>query len=287
MDDFSTLIRSEPGCALLSQSGIVQVNGADAEDFLQGQLTQDIRSIEMHSAKLSGLSNPKGRLLATPFVYRADNDDFLLCLPVSIIESVRAHLQKYVMRAKVTLQVRDDLKIYASWNIEDSLLKQELGSFGLADHCNLRMHISSDEQLPNHLRTESGWRLQKIFHAIPDVFSKTSEHFVAQMLNLDVLQAVSFNKGCYTGQEVIARMQHLGRIKRRMLILKIDQSNSELKIDPGEKLIRGETVFGEIVSASTYAEAIYVLAVVQLDKLENIDLNEIGMHKLPMPYNLD
>ena len=141
---------------------------------------------------------------------------------------------------------------------------------------------------PITLVDESEWHFEKIQQGIPDISPETQEHFVAQMLNLDRLNGISFDKGCYTGQEIIARMQHLGRIKRRMLLLTISEAHK-----PGDKIQLGEKNIGEIVNVSNLGSLHLALAVMQMDQLnkareqnpEKTEFENFTIMKLP--YSLD
>ncbi|HET9679412.1 MAG TPA: hypothetical protein VFP95_02490 [Gammaproteobacteria bacterium] len=157
--------------------GVIRVSGADTDEFLQGQLSNDIRALTSGQPQLSSYNSPKGRVLAVIYVYRVDNAIYLR-LPHLLIQPVMQRLKMFVMRSKVTL---DD--------VSDELATRGLD--GLS-------------------------RQQRILAGIPTVYPETQDKFVAQMLNLDTLEAINFKKGCYTGQEIIARMHYLGKLKRRM-----------------------------------------------------------------------
>jgi folate-binding protein YgfZ len=161
--------------------GAVRVQGADAVRFLQGQLSNDIERLRPGEPLYAGLHNPQGRVIALLRLFQLAPDDVLGVLPRELAAPVATRLAKFVLRAKA--KVTD-----AS---ADSVLTSS-GAFA---------------ELPVAERIAAG---------LPQVYAATSEQFVAQMLNLDVMGAISFTKGCYTGQEVIARAHYRGRVKRRM-----------------------------------------------------------------------
>lgn len=253
-----------PGLTYLENDAVLKVSGADAMSFLQGQLSQDLQNIEIGAAKLAGLSNPKGRLIATLYIYREKENSFYLILPNGLLKTVKTHLQKYIMRSKVNIEEAQELNLYGSWGESANESIESLASFQLAKHCDLTIHVS-DKKSDNEFSEVDEWNKQKILKGIPDVRTETSEHFVAQMLNLDLLDAISFSKGCYTGQEIIARMQHLGRIKRRVLTLKLDNG-----IALGEKLVIADQTLGEVVNIVKLENKYLALVCVQLDKLNNL-----------------
>jgi folate-binding protein YgfZ len=139
-----------------------------------------MEKLDVGARTLAGLHNPQGRVVALLRVVRTSPDEFLASLPVELVAPVAARLRKYVLRAK---------------------LKVEELSGGHA--------LFSDNDSP-------GRALSEIHAGLPEVYASTSESFVAQMLNLDLLGAIAFDKGCYTGQEVVARAHYRGRVKRRM-----------------------------------------------------------------------
>jgi folate-binding protein YgfZ len=158
--------------------GRVRVSGADAETFLQGQLTQDIRTVQ-RSPALAGYCSPKGRLLAVMEIRRVE-EGFELEMHHGVYQSTLRRLRMFVLRSKVALD-----------------------------------EIPAATDCP-----ETEWRRRNILAGIPVIYPETSDHFVPQMVNLDRLGAISFNKGCYTGQEIVARLHYLGNLKRRMYLLR-------------------------------------------------------------------
>ena len=162
-------------------TGAVRVQGADAVRFLQGQLSNDIERLRPDEPLYAGLHNPQGRVIALLRLFLLAPDDVLGVLPRELAAPVAARLAKYVLRAKA--KVTD------------------------ASGDPVLMSSSAFAETPVADRIAAG---------LPQVYAATSEQFVAQMLNLDVIGAISFTKGCYTGQEVIARAHYRGRVKRRM-----------------------------------------------------------------------
>lgn len=251
--------------AKLNSYSILEVKGADALTFLQGQVSQDLRTIELSSAKWFGLSNAKGRLLAIGQAYLAEADTFWLVLPNEIAESLPTYLMRYKFRSKVEFKVREDLHAFGLWDgasdAYDTLFK-------LSETSDCHIVISSDGLETN--ATEDDWTKQKILAGLPDVFGTTQETFVAQMLNLDLINGISFSKGCYTGQEIIARMQHRGRIKRRILAFELE---NELAI--GDKFEVDGQSLGQAVNVVKSDDKYLALVCVQLDKLNNTSLNTL------------
>jgi tRNA-modifying protein YgfZ len=247
----------------LDDLGAVRVTGSDAVRFLQGQLSNDLGRVSAERSALAGLHNPQGRAIALLRIVQLAADDFLALLPRELAESVAGRLSKYVLRAKV--KVTDDSQ---SWRITGVVacglghdMPAPLAGYpsGTGEQRRLagRMAICvgeqparwlliapaaaahagetaapQDEALPHSVPARREvWRQLDIISGLPQVYAATSEEFVAQMLNLDLLGAIAFDKGCYTGQEVIARAHYRGRVKRR---LQRFRSRGPLDLKPGD-----------------------------------------------------
>ncbi len=237
-----TPIPGFPGSAIcsLSHLGLVRARGEEAAKFLQGQLTNDTRLIASDHAQLTAWCSPKGRMTAIFLAFQRDADLYLQ-LPAERLEPVLKRLRLYVLRSKVELAdasaelVRVGLAgdcVAAA--LGDAVPAKPLAvarSGGLTvirlpgDGPRIEVLGPVDEMPPLWQRAEAAgaavadadwWALQDIRAGVPTVYDATVEAFVPQMANLQLVDGVSFTKGCYTGQEVVARMQYLGKLKRRM-----------------------------------------------------------------------
>ncbi len=268
----STPVHGDCAVTALSSLGLIKVQGDDARDFLQGQLTNDITAVTPDQGQLSAWCTPKGRMLALLFIFQR-GDDLYLQLPRELLETVLKRLRMFVMRAQVTLEdVSDELGIMAASgdcladlldNIPDSDFACDSStelSFIRFPGNPLRLQVVGNAEslasLLEKLQTaattisEQGWTLQNIRSAVPQLYKDTTEAFIPQMLNLDLLQGISFTKGCYTGQEVVARMKYLGQLKRRMYLARFESTD---KVQAGDKLFSEQSKSaqgaGKIVSA--------------------------------------
>ncbi|WP_456415884.1 CAF17-like 4Fe-4S cluster assembly/insertion protein YgfZ [Thiolapillus sp.] len=248
---------AEADCALtaLTSLGLIRVQGEDARDFLQGQLTNDIQAVTAEQAQLSAWCTPKGRMLALMLVFQ-HGDDLCLQLPRERITPVLKRLGMYVMRARVTLSdASEALPVMALGGDCTGGLAESMpeGDFSCCQYGELTVIRFPGEQPRAQVIgtadalaaawkkaaatatqvNQAWWRLQNIRSGIPAIYDATAETFVPQMLNLDLLGGVSFTKGCYTGQEVVARMKYLGQIKRRMYLARFDAAETPA---PGDKL---------------------------------------------------
>ncbi len=177
---------------------ILRVHGRDAAGFLQGQLSNDVQALADGAQQLAGYHTPQGRVIALLRLARLGREELLVQLPAELSDAVAQRLRRFVLRAKVTIEVLDAAAAAAA------------ASAAAAAAAALAAPAASI----------AGWNATRsrgadIAAGLPQVYAATSEKFVAQMLNLDCIGAVSFDKGCYTGQEVIARAHYRGRVKRR------------------------------------------------------------------------
>ena len=226
----------------LDQLAWIALAGPDARRFLHGQVSQDVMGQPLDRVALAGLHNPQGRTAAILRLVPLAEDALLLGLPTEIAAAVIQRLRCYVLRSKLAL---DDAS--AAWEavgLAGAGATPALAAAGLlpvgaevgalARHGErLAWRHAADPQrfvvlsprsmgLPaawqptDDPAARHGWRAADVAAGLPQVYAATAEAFVAQMLNLDVLQGIAFDKGCYTGQEVIARAHYRGRVKRRM-----------------------------------------------------------------------
>ena len=220
----------------LESLGVLRARGADAVAFLQGQLSNDIAQLSATVSLLAGYHNPQGRTIAVLRLIENAPGDILAILPRELVAPVAARLGKFVLRSKVRLS--DESGSWAVHGLLGSPPADDPGALSLPAIVNAVAHEGAAllvrvgaepartllvqprdaAPLPSAARRadEAGWHAAAVAAAEPQVFAATSEQFVAQMLNLDVLGAIAFDKGCYTGQEVIARAHYRGRVKRRL-----------------------------------------------------------------------
>lgn len=240
----------------LSHLGILKISGDDAPSFLQNLLSSDINAITSQHAQLSSLNTAKGRVIAIFLVWRNDQD-FFLQLPNSLIANIQKKLSMYVLRAKVKIEVASEQLITFGLAGKNSagILSNIIGatpsaSFGVIQHSvatlinlgtNRYQVITTPadgavlwKKLDPYARPVGSpcWDWLNIRAGIPVVLPATQELFVLQMLNLDLLGGVSFKKGCYPGQEIVARLHYLGKLKQRTFLAHIASIEAPQPNDP-------------------------------------------------------
>ena len=239
-------MHSDLSTVSLDTLGVLRVRGADAAAFLQGQLSNDLELLTANHSLLAGYHNPQGRVIALLRVLQLAPDDLLAVLPRELIDTVATRLRKFVLRAKVRLaddsqqwrvsgllagdaqrrDAGDPIAAGANAEIVAALPAAENAVAQVAAAVAVRVTQQparwlliaplSQLSLTGGTMAPESWQRGAIAAGEPQVYAATSEEFVAQMLNLDALGAIAFEKGCYTGQEVIARAHYRGRVKRRM-----------------------------------------------------------------------
>ncbi|MFY9259065.1 MAG: folate-binding protein YgfZ [Gallionella sp.] len=224
--------------ASLSQYGALRVSGEDAQSFLQNLFSNDIRTVSAAQAQLSSFNSAKGRMLASLLVYQ-DGADYVLQLPRSLSDMLRKKLSMYVLRSKVKItDVSDELVAIgvSGKDVADKLaaLFTTLPTepLGVVSNETTQLIRWTDTRFQLMIRAEHApavwqslnlipvgcgcWDWLTIQAGIPVILPATQEQFVAQMVNFEQIGGVNFKKGCYPGQEIVARMQYLGKLKRRM-----------------------------------------------------------------------
>jgi folate-binding protein YgfZ len=241
----------------LSQFGVLKVSGEDAQSFLQNLCSNDIKAITPNLAQLNCLNTAKGRVLATFLVWQSGADYFLQ-IPHSLLTSIHKKLSMYVLRAKVKIEDASPqlISLGISGNQAVEILNSSIGLVPQTDlaaeynatTCIIRITqnryqiITTPEEavvLWQKLLSHSSpvgspcWDWLNVCSGIPVILPATQEQFVLQMLNLEILGGVSFKKGCYPGQEIVARMHYLGKVKQRTFLAHVD---SDLAPQPNDSL---------------------------------------------------
>ncbi|QXH52600.1 folate-binding protein YgfZ [Pseudomonas fakonensis] len=297
----------------LTHEGILAVRGSDAGKFLQGQLTCNINYLSDDHASLGARCMVKGRMQSS-FRILPEGNGYLLAMAGELLEAQLADLKKYAVFSKATLS--DDSTAWVRFGLQhgDAAL-QALGlalpdaSGATVRHEGLiairasvgRAELWAPAAQADAVReklaatlaegTLNDWLLGQVRAGIGQVMGPTRELFIPQMINLQAVDGVSFKKGCYTGQEIVARMQYLGKLKRRQYRLALDQA--ELPA-PGAEIFsptHGSSV-GEVVIAASSGHNVELLAVLSADAVadDNLHLGSLEgprLTLLDLPYELD
>ncbi|WPN56723.1 folate-binding protein YgfZ [Pseudomonas sp. P9_31] len=297
----------------LSHEGVLAVRGADASKFLQGQLTCNLNYLSDTQASLGARCTQKGRMQSS-FRILLEGDGVLMAMASELLEPQLADLKKYAVFSKSKLT--DESAHWVRFGLEHG--DAALASLGLVLPADTDSVVRNDGLIALRVSPERAelwvgsdqadtvkgkvsallaesdlnqWLLGQIRAGIGQVMPSTRELFIPQMLNLQAVGGVSFKKGCYTGQEIVARMQYLGKLKRRLYRLQLEAG--ELP-EPGTPLFsptHGSSI-GEVVLAARAGQNIELLAVLQAEAVEddNLHLGALegpGLQLLDLPYQLD
>lgn len=304
----------------LSHIGLIAVRGPDAATFLQNQFSNDVREVSQNHSQMSAYCNPKGRILACFRIFMRD-DAYYLRMPQELIDATLKRLRMFVLRAKVMLEDASDvlvrIGIASPYGKGKTELKDILGDLpddvdgaihnngltvirlpGAQPRFEITGEFSAAKEIWNKLSAHatpvgaSVWDLLDIRAGIPTIYTATSEAFVPQMVNLHLVNGVSFKKGCYPGQEIVARMHYLGTLKRRMYLAHL---LSDTAPQPGDALYGSGTEntqgIGAIVTAQPAPEGGFdALTVVEIKTAEhgsvhlrNTDGAALAFRELPYP----
>ncbi len=253
---------------------LLKLSGSDTQTFLQGQLSNDINALVDGIVQINAYCQHQGKIIALLWVMKQD-DDFYLSLPNDLSEIVTKRLTMFKMMSEVTItDVTDQL-------IQLGVIGEQLDN---AFKLNNQQSVVLIESLGSiELANESEWEMACINNNVPEVVLATSEKFVPQLLNLDIDElGVNFSKGCYPGQEVVARLHYLGKSKRRMR-----QFECEGEINLGDELIaegsKSAKASGVVVRQVNINDKSYCLATIEVAYEQNlITLNSADGHKLTL-----
>lgn len=296
------IVESGNVLADLSHLGLIAASGSDTVTFLQGQFTNDVRQVTAQQSQLTAYCNPKGRMLASMRLFHRE-DRYFLSLPHSVLEPTLKRLRMFVLRSDVTLEdASDELARFGLAGPDaEALLGSRLPALPKAvdeavQHARLsviripgpqarfEIHGPASElaTLWQALQADGAtpvgypaWSWLDTVAGVPTVVPETVEAFVPQMANLHSLGGISFTKGCYTGQEVVARMHYLGKLKRRMYRAHVD---IEAPPAPGEPIYNAgagtDNSAGKVVQAQPAPQGgVDLLAVLQISSVEAAPLH--------------
>lgn len=285
----------------LSTIGAIAVSGEDRIPFLQGQLTQDITQLTPNRPLFAGWNSPKGRLLCTLWLVTWQDTIWLL-LPAELAAETCKRLRLFILRAGVQIEAHANrvslITAPRGATLANSLPDNNASIICTYDDSSYYFYpdgkawpglLLSRDVAPETDVTgaDHSWRAASIRAGRPVIFAATREAFVPQMVNLDLLSGISFTKGCYVGQEIVARTQNLGRIKRRMFRFRATTSTQPM---PGDPVYAGSKSSGKVVDAVVEGDGWEGLAVIALDSISlPLSLNPDGSGKFkpePLPYRI-
>lgn len=277
----------------LTELSVLTVSGADATSFLQGQVTLNVTQLNEQQAGLGAICTPNGRVSAI-FLLIKHQDTWLMIVPSEQKDSIKTRLSRFILRAKVSINDDDN---YCLIGLNPNLVAQT-SNYQVTEVApltvtwfNRTIIVATLEQAQSiwQASIQKGyiptcytvWHYLDITDGVPWLNADTAETYIPQMLNLELLGALSFDKGCYTGQEIIARTHYLGKAKRRLLLAEINSPQppevntavlDELSVS---SLETGENSAGKVLSACRLGSSCRLLIV--------LAYSDSGEHRLTLP----
>ncbi len=314
------------GATRLADWGVIRASGADAPGFLHSQLTQDVTSLPAGQARLAGYCSAKGRLLASFVMWKAESGDVLLACSADLLPAVLKRLSMFVLRAKCKLS--DASADMACWGLTGTAAAQALGGRATAEPwavsesaqaTMVRLPDAVADAVADAGATDTGpvarwlafvaaesdaaarlaampgvsadtWAGLEVASGWPRITAATAEQFVPQMINFDLIDGVNFQKGCYPGQEVVARSQYRGTVKRRLF-----RFASSVAAAPGAEVFHAADATqpaGMVVNVGAWGDTRHAMLVeLKLSALDGGTLHlatadGAPMHRLAMPYDV-
>ena len=312
---------SETLLSNLSQSpsryGLIKVHGEDAESFLQNQLTNEVSNVTENTHQLTAWCSPKGRIIATFRLFKRDNAYFL-SLSEDLLEHVIKKLSMYVMMSKVTLE--DVTESFVHLGVSGESAEQELKELltkellikelpsevdgaktingltvlklaGTIPRYEFFSEAGSAKILSDSIKQapDSYWEYLNIVAGIPSISQASSEAWIPQMVNFIQVNGVDFKKGCYPGQEIVARLNYLGKTKRRMYRLLIDSDQLPAINDviaSGNEKDAGK-ILNAVINSEGKAEALAVMKIAETNETLRIANDDAPITLLELPYTVN
>jgi tRNA-modifying protein YgfZ len=294
------------GAVRLADLGVVRAAGADAAAFLHSQLTNDILALDSTQARLAGHCSAKGRLLSSFVVWRRGVDELLLACSADLLGPALKKLSMFVLRARCKLtDASNEVALYglagnaatawlgdaaprAAWQRSDVGRAQVIRLPDGAGQARYLWAAPPDEAAPSlPALPHAAWEWLEVHSGVPRIVSATVEKFVPQMVNFEVVGGVNFQKGCYPGQEVVARSQYRGTVKRRAMLFRLDAPGA-----PGQEVYAMEDPLqpaGMIVNAASldaHAAMVELKLSAAGAALRLSAADGPALHLQPLPYPL-
>jgi len=276
---------------LHKEFSLIEVSGEDASTFLQGQITNDINLVNETTSVYAGLCNPKGRLLAFFHILKLHDSFFLIC-PQCIAENIAKKLAMYVLRSRVVIAINTTIRLQGfefageglcdkvgfpeNTNTMQSFLREGMHVtrisginpryLCLADNSTITTFMTAHK---THVveKTCECWKQTSITNKIPNIYLETQGKFIPQSLNLDLINAINFKKGCYTGQEIVARTHYLGTVKKRLF--RGVWSGDKTLLNLGNEILTNETLVGQVIDYSSDKSESHILFELKVDSVKD------------------
>ncbi len=262
---------------LKNNLSVIKVSGDDSVKYLQGQLTNDINQLDNVAFQYSAHLNNKGRMLASFIITKVETNCYYLITATEIIDKILPRLKMFILRSKVSMEILDENIYFYDEKFDDKAnIAQDAKNIVL----NETHYLTITCQQIVTVQEVDLWKQWLIHSGVPMIYLNTQETFTPQQVNYDLIGGVNFKKGCYTGQEIVARMHYLGKVKRRMY-----EFTTSFDVYIGQKIyspVMNNQEVGEIVEAACIDEKWSGLISVQIDCIEVAFLDVDNLAKLDL-----
>lgn len=280
-----------PGRAFaLPDHRVIALSGRDASAFAQAQLMNDLQLLAPGRWQWNGWLTPKGRVIVLFALLKFDEETLWLLVPDADPVTLASALQRFVFRAKVAIAVRDDLHVEGAFALSQQARGNELAgdpASGVeldfsADAGPRTLRIVPDSTASHDAVWMQRWAAFDLEHGLPRLPASQSDHWTPQQLSLDRLNAFSVKKGCYPGQEIVARTHFLGKVKRGLALVEGSES-----MRAGDDLLAGGQPLGHLVASADDGERHLALAVVPIEREPNaLQAGAIEVREVPLGEGL-
>ncbi|GHA70719.1 YgfZ/GcvT domain-containing protein [Cognatilysobacter bugurensis] len=271
---------------------VVTLIGADATSFAQAQFMNDVAALEPERWQWNGWLTPKGRLIALFALVRIDAETLWLVLPDAEVGAFAAELKRFVFRAKVNVSVRDDLVACGAF---DAPAAAQANAVAPLPHGGVELDVGTataprtlvilprDEAAEPDEALNAHWSCFDIEHGVPRLPASQAMQWTPQQLSLDRLGAFSVRKGCYPGQEIVARTHFLGKAKRGLALL-----DTDALVEPGAEASNGDAALGTVIAAASPPGRHVALAVVGLGRAQPAErAGGVAVREVPLRDGLE
>ena len=268
----------------LSDHAVIALEGPDATAFAQAQFANEVTALAPGDWQWNAWLTPKGRVIALFALLKLEQERILLLLPDADADALASQLQRFVFRRKLKITMRGDLQVSGAFQATDSARNARIGVDGdrfeidFGDgNASRSLRIAPAREWAEDADSRARWKAFDLSHGLPRLPVEQREQWTPQQLSLERLRAFSVKKGCYPGQEIVARTHFLGKAKRGLVLFE-----AESRVTPGAEVSNGNDVIGSLVSTSD-GERHLALAVLPLErKPDALHADGIGLREIPL-----
>jgi folate-binding protein YgfZ len=266
---------------VLPYLSLIRFSDADAGDFLHNQLSSDVLGLASGDSIFACYCEPKGRVLALMLVCRVE-DAYYVIMSSSLVTTVVNRLKIYVMRSKVSIDVLDEFAVSASSIDEVPEIPSPVPAIPLPDNSGCFLATEKDKTPDGDTSLQDNWKISELQRGVVWLGPESSAQFLPQMLGYDALGAINFRKGCYPGQEIVARTHYLGKVKRHPRVLNVSTAIHPDALDSVQISSAEETHKAVVVDCVSTNDATTLFVVTRMDPDQSAEQIEFQDQLIPL-----